>query len=85
MVQKPIDLTYNTQLKVTISRYFTPSGRCIQALDYAHKENGLAVRTKETNYNSFKTRKGRTVYDGGGILPMCNRRIKNKCDCECAD
>ena len=69
LVQKPIDLTYNTQLKVTISRYFTPSGRCIQALDYAHKENGVAVRTKETNYNSFKTRKGRTVYDGGGILP----------------
>lgn len=70
LVQKPIDLTYNTQLKVTISRYFTPSGRCIQALDYAHKDkNGLATRTKETNYNSFKTRNGRTVYDGGGILP----------------
>ncbi len=70
LVQKPIDLTYNTQLKVTISRYFTPSGRCIQALDYAHKDkNGLAIRTKETSYNSFKTRKGRTVYDGGGILP----------------
>lgn len=70
LVQKPIDLTYNTQLKVTISRYFTPSGRCIQALDYAHKDkDGLAIRTKETNYNSFKTRKGRTVYDGGGILP----------------
>lgn len=70
LVQKPIDLTYNTQLKVTISRYFTPSGRCIQALDYAHKDkNGLATRTQEVNYNSFKTRKGRTVYDGGGILP----------------
>lgn len=70
LVQKPIDLTYNTQLKVTISRYYTPSGRCIQALDYAHKDkNGLAVRTEEKNYNTFKTRKGRTVYDGGGILP----------------
>lgn len=70
LVQKPIDLTYNTQLKVTISRYFTPSGRCIQALDYTHKDkNGLATRTQSTNYNSFKTRKGRTVYDGGGILP----------------
>lgn len=70
LVQKPVDLTYNTQLKVTISRYFTPSGRCIQALDYAHKDkNGLATRTQATNYNSFKTRKGRTVYDGGGILP----------------
>jgi carboxyl-terminal processing protease len=70
LVQKPIDLTYNTQLKVTISRYYTPSGRCIQALDYAHKDkNGVAIRTEEKNYNTFKTRKGRIVYDGGGILP----------------
>jgi carboxyl-terminal processing protease len=70
LVQKPIDLTYNTQLKVTISRYYTPSGRCIQALDYAHKDkNGAAIRTDQKNYNSFKTRKGRNVYDGGGVLP----------------
>jgi carboxyl-terminal processing protease len=70
LVQKPIDLTYNTQLKVTVSRYYTPSGRCIQALDYAHKDkNGIAIRTEEKNYNTFKTRKGRIVYDGGGILP----------------
>jgi carboxyl-terminal processing protease len=70
LVQKPIELMYNTQLKVTISRYYTPSGRCIQALDYAHKDkNGAAIRTEEKNYNSFKTRKGRSVYDGGGILP----------------
>ena len=70
LVQKPIDLTYNTQLKVTISRYYTPSGRCIQALDYSNKDkNGSATRTQEKNYNAYKTRKGRTVYDGGGILP----------------
>jgi carboxyl-terminal processing protease len=70
LVQKPIELMYNTQLKVTISRYYTPSGRCIQALDYAHKDkNGAAIRTDEKNYNSFKTRKGRSVYDGGGVLP----------------
>ncbi|MFV5684984.1 S41 family peptidase [Flavobacterium sp. GB2R13] len=70
LVQKPVDLTYGTQLKVTISRYYTPSGRCIQALDYAHKDkNGLAIKTEEKNYNAFKTRKGRTVYDGGGIQP----------------
>jgi carboxyl-terminal processing protease len=70
LVQKPIELMYNTQLKVTISRYYTPSGRCIQALDYAHKDkNGAAIRTDEKNYNSFKTRKGRIVYDGGGVLP----------------
>jgi len=70
LVQKPVELTYGTQLKVTISRYYTPSGRCIQALDYAHKDkNGVATRTDAKNYNTFKTRKGRIVYDGGGIQP----------------
>jgi carboxyl-terminal processing protease len=70
LVQRPIDMTYGTQVKVTISKYYTPSGRCIQALDYGHKDkNGKAIRTDEKNYNAFKTQKGRTVYDGGGILP----------------
>ena len=70
LVQRPIDLVYGTQVKVTISRYYTPSGRCIQALDYGHKdESGKAIRTDAKNYNAFKTRKGRTVYDGGGISP----------------
>lgn len=70
LVQQPKKLTYGTQLKVTISRYYTPSGRCIQALDYWNRdENGNAVRTSEKDYNAFKTKKGRTVYDGGGINP----------------
>lgn len=70
LVQRPVELTYGTQLKVTIARYYTPSGRCIQALDYAHKDkNGVATRTDQKNYNAFKTRKGRAVYDGGGIQP----------------
>ncbi|HAH56416.1 MAG TPA: peptidase S41 [Flavobacterium sp.] len=70
LVQRPVDLTYGTQLKVTISRYYTPSGRCIQALNYNQKDkNGLATKTEAKNYNAFKTRKGRTVYDGGGIQP----------------
>ena len=70
LVQRPVELTYGTQLKVTISRYYTPAGRCIQALDYAHKDkNGIATKTDAKNYNAFKTRKGRTVYDGGGIQP----------------
>lgn len=70
LVQRPVDLSYGTQLKVTISRYYTPSGRCIQALDYLHKDkNGKAIRTDATKYNAFKTKKGRMVYDGGGILP----------------
>ena len=70
LVQRPIDLTYGVQVKVTISRYFTPSGRCIQALDYWHKDkDGKATRTDASKYNAFKTKKGRTVYDGGGIQP----------------
>ncbi len=70
LVQRPMDLVYGAQVKVTISRYYTPSGRCIQALDYRHRDvDGKAVRTDATKYNAFKTRKGRTVYDGGGIQP----------------
>ena len=70
LVQRPIDMTYGTQVKVTISRYFTPSGRCIQALDYWHKDkDGKATRTDASKYTAFKTKKGRTVYDGGGIQP----------------
>lgn len=70
LVQRPRELAYGTQLKITISRYFTPSGRCIQALDYRRRnEDGKALRTKVEDYNEFKTRNGRTVYDGGGVLP----------------
>jgi carboxyl-terminal processing protease len=70
LVQRPFDMTYGTQVKVTISKYYTPSGRCIQALDYSSKDkNGKAIRTEEKNYTAFKTKNGRTVYDGGGILP----------------
>ncbi len=68
LVQRPMKLTYGTQLKVTISRYFTPSGRCIQSLDYWNRdENNNAVRN--TDFNEFKTRNGRKVQDGGGVLP----------------
>ncbi|MEZ4857375.1 MAG: S41 family peptidase [Flavobacteriaceae bacterium] len=70
LVQRPKKLTYGTQLKVTISRYYTPSGRCIQALDYWNRdENGDPIRLDPKNYNAYKTKGGRTVYDGGGILP----------------
>ncbi|NJY61462.1 S41 family peptidase [Salinimicrobium sp. CDJ15-81-2] len=70
LVQRPKDLTYGTQLKVTISRYYTPSGRCIQALDYTRRDaEGNAVRLTSKDYNEFKTRNGRKVYDGGGIAP----------------
>ncbi len=68
LVQRPLKLTYGTQLKVTISRYYTPSGRCIQSLDYWNRdETGKAVRN--TEFNDFKTKNGRKVQDGGGIMP----------------
>ena len=70
LVQRPKPLVYGTQLKITISRYYTPSGRCIQALDYWNRdEEGNATRVNQENYNAFKTKRGRTVYDGGGIQP----------------
>jgi carboxyl-terminal processing protease len=70
LVQRPKPLTYGTQMKITISRYYTPSGRCIQALDYWNRdENGKATRTTKENYNAFKTKNGRDVYDGGGVQP----------------
>ena len=70
LVQRPKPVAYGTQLKITISRYYTPSGRCIQALDYWNRdEKGNAVRIKKDNYNEFKTRNGRPVFDGGGVFP----------------
>ncbi|WP_298237267.1 S41 family peptidase [uncultured Algibacter sp.] len=73
LVQRPKQLTYGTQVKITISRYYTPSGRCIQALDYWNRNNkGEAVRVKQENYNEFKTKNGRKVFDGGGVFPDVN-------------
>ena len=70
LVQRPKPLTYGTQMKITISRYYTPSGRCIQALDYWNRdENGNATRTDKKDYQEFRTKNGRKVYDGGGIQP----------------
>jgi len=70
LVQRPKELAYGTQLKLTISRYYTPSGRCIQALNYRDRDQeGKAVRTKVEDYNEFKTKNGRSVFDGGGVLP----------------
>ena len=70
LVQRPKQLTYGTQVKITISRYYTPSGRCIQSLDYWNRnEKGEAVKVKQENYNPFKTKNGRKVFDGGGVFP----------------
>ena len=70
LVQRPKPMPYGGQLKVTISRYYTPSGRCIQALDYRNRgEDGKASRYQEINYKTFQTQNGRTVFDGGGVSP----------------
>ncbi len=70
LVQRPKELTYGTQVKITISRYYTPSGRCIQALDYWNRnEKGEAVKIDQKNYHEFKTKNGRKVFDGGGVYP----------------
>ncbi|MBK9290151.1 MAG: PDZ domain-containing protein [Bacteroidetes bacterium] len=68
LVQNVVPLVYNTQLKLTIAKYYIPSGRCIQEIDYAHKdENGGLV--PDSLRSTYKTRKGRLVYDYGGIMP----------------
>lgn len=70
LVQNILPMAYNTQMKVTVSKYYIPSGRCIQAIDYSHRdENGRAIRVPDSLKTAFKTRNGRTVYDGFGIEP----------------
>ncbi|MEL6673828.1 MAG: S41 family peptidase [Bacteroidota bacterium] len=70
LVQNIRPLSYNTQVKVTTAKYYTPSGRCIQAINYAERaKDGNVVRIPDSLKNSFQTRNGRTVYDGGGIEP----------------
>lgn len=70
LVQTTRPLSYNSQLKVTTAKYYTPSGRCIQAMDYTHrKADGTVVRVADSLKSEFKTRNGRKVYDGGGLDP----------------
>lgn len=61
---------YSTSLKLTTAKYYTPSGRCVQAIDYSHRnEDGSVGYVPDSLKKAFKTRSGRTVYDGGGITP----------------
>lgn len=70
LVQTTRALSYNTQIKITTAKYHTPSGRCIQALDYSHRnEDGSVGSVPDSLKKEFKTRNGRKVYDGGGIEP----------------
>ncbi len=70
LVQVSRPLTYNAQLKVTTAKYYTPTGRCIQVLDYTHRrEDGSVASIPDSLKREFKTTNGRVVYDGGGIDP----------------
>ena len=70
LVQSMRPLPYNGTMKVTTAKYYTPSGRCVQALDYAHRnEDGSVGHIPDSLTSEFKTAHGRTVRDGGGIAP----------------
>ena len=70
LVQRPMDLTYNAKIKVTIAKYYTPSGRCIQKLDYSTKKLGeKADKIDAATISTFKTKNGRKVKDGRGVEP----------------
>ncbi len=70
LVQTTRPLAYNSQLKVTTAKYYIPSGRCIQALDYTHrKQDGTVERIADSLKIEFKTKGGRKVFDGGGLDP----------------
>jgi carboxyl-terminal processing protease len=70
LVQTTRDLSYNTKMKITTAKYYIPSGRCIQAIDYSHRnDDGSVGKVPDSLQTAFTTRAGRVVYDGGGVLP----------------
>lgn len=69
LVQSPKSLGYNTMLKLTTAKYYIPSGRCIQAIDYSHSQQKSVHTVPDSLISEFATRAGRKVYDGGGIMP----------------
>ena len=76
LVQQSRKLSYNSQLKVTVAKYYIPSGRCIQALDYSNRnEDGSVGKVPDSLTSTFYTRNGREVKDGGGVMP--DIKIKN--------
>lgn len=70
LVQQTFNLPYNSLIKITIAKYYVPSGRCIQAIDYTHRrDDGSVVKVADSLIHEFKTKDGRSVYDGSGIYP----------------
>lgn len=77
LVQTTRDLVYNSKLKVTTAKYYVPSGRCIQALDYTHRnKDGSVGKIPDSLVTKFKTKNGRVVFDGGGINPDITTNTK---------
>ncbi len=78
LVQTTRDLSYQTKLKLTTAKYYIPSGRCIQALDYSHRnEDGSVGKVPDSLISKFNTRVGREVFDGGGVLPDVEVELKS--------
>ena len=70
LVQQTFNLPYNSLVKVTVAKYYTPSGRCIQALDYNQRDTeGQVAKLADSLITEYKTKSGRSVYDGSGIFP----------------
>lgn len=70
LVQQTRNLSYNSKLKVTVAKYYIPSGRCIQRIDYSHRnKDGKAEVIPDSLVKAFKTKGGRVIYDGAGIMP----------------
>jgi carboxyl-terminal processing protease len=70
LVQQTFNLPYNSLVKITIAKYFIPSGRCVQEVDYAHrKDDGSLSKIADSMMHEFKTHDGRSVYDGSGVYP----------------
>lgn len=70
LVQQTFNLPYNSLVKITVAKYYTPSGRCIQALDYTHRnDDGSVDKLPDSLLTVFKTKGGRSVYNGSGIYP----------------
>lgn len=81
LVQATRPLSYNSQLKVTTAKYYIPSGRCIQEVDYSHrKEDGTLGKIPDSLRVAFKTSAGRTVFDGGGVAPDIEVKEKEYAD-----
>ena len=81
LVQQTRKLSYNSQLKLTVAKYYIPSGRCIQALDYSNRnEDGSVGKIADSLSTEFRTKNNRKVYDGGGITPdlVTEREVSSK-------